>query len=129
MPYKITSVTTKPNLSVPNFDVWLTTVPQSVLDPYPDAAGKTPEQVINESVTTLDNPAIGFISEGAVPDDNELTWTWESVWVDQWSWSNSVVKNSYINGNANVGLTAAGFLRQLYLQENNITVQSFESNI
>lgn len=129
MPYKITSVTTKPNLSVPNFDVWLTTVPQSVLDPYPDAAGKTPEQVINESITTLDNPAIGFISEGAVPDEDDLVWTWETVWVDKSAWSNALVKNTYIDGNANVGLTAGGFLRQLYMTENNITVENFESNI
>jgi len=129
MPYKITSTTTKPNLSVPNFDVWLTTVPQSVLDPFPDAAGKTPAQVIDESVAQLDDTAKGFISQGAVPDQDDLVWTWESVWVDKAAWTNAAAKSSYIDGNANVGRTAGSFLRQLYMTENNITVTTFESNI
>ena len=99
------------------------------MDGFPDAAGKTPQQVIQESVQNLDNPSEGFISSGSVPDDDDLTWTWESVWIDQSSWINAVVQNSFISGNANIGQTAGGYLRQLYMTENNITVQHFESNI
>lgn len=129
MPYKITSVTTKPNLSVPDFDVWLSTVPQSVLDPFPDAAGKTPQQVIDDAVQTLDDPAEGYISSGAVPDEDDLVWTWEAIWESKEAWVAAATKNNFVDGNAAVGQTAAGYLRQLYLTENNITVENFESNI
>lgn len=126
MPYKITSVTTKPNLSVPDFDVWISTVPQSVLAPFPDAVGKTPVQVIEESVTALDNPAAGFISQGSVPDEDDLVWTWETVWDSKAHWSNAVAASSFTAPNVE---TAGSFLRNLYLSENNITVENFEANI
>ena len=129
MPYKITSVTTKPNLSVPDFDVWLSTVPESAIAEFPDAAGKTPVQVIEDSVTALDNPAAGFISQGSVPDDNELIWTWEAVWASQSDWNNAASNNSYINGNIDQGELAGNYLRKLYNTENNITVENFEANI
>jgi hypothetical protein len=129
MAYKITSITTKPNVSVPDFDVWLSTVPESAIAAFPDAAGKTPVQVIEDSVTELDNPAEGFISQGAVADDNDLIWTWESIWTSQADWSNAVATNSYINGNIEQGQLAGDYLRKLYLSENGITVETFFSNI
>ena len=129
MAFKITSVTTKPNVSVPDFDVWLSTVPESAIAAFPDAAGKTPVQVIEDSVTELDNPAKGFISQGSAPDDNDLIWTWESIWTSQADWANAIATNSYINGNIAQGELAAGYLRKLYLTENGITVENFESNI
>lgn len=129
MPYKITSITTKPNLSVSDFDVWLSTVPQSAIAGFPDAAGKTPVQVIQESVGELADPAQGFISQGAVPDEDDLVWTWESIWESQADWANAAAKTSYVNGNVAQGELAAGYLRSLYITENNITVETFYSNI
>ena len=108
MAYKITSITTKPNVSVPDFDVWLSTVPESAIAAFPDAAGKTPVQVINDSVAELDDPAKGFISQGAVASDNDLIWTWEAIWQSQADWTNAVVTNSYINGNIAQGQLAGG---------------------
>jgi hypothetical protein len=129
MAYKITSITTKPNVSVPDFDVWLSTVPESAIAAFPDAAGKTPVQVIEDSVAALDDPAAGFISQGAVADDNDLIWTWEAIWQSQADWTNAVVTNSYINGNIEQGQLAGDYLRKLYLSENGITVETFFSNI
>lgn len=129
MPYKITSITTKPNLSVPDFDVWLSTVPQSAIAGFPDAAGKTPVQVIEDSVAELDDPAQGFISQGSVPDEDDLVWTWEAIWESQADWANAVAKNSYVDGNVTQGQLAGGYLRSLYITENNITVETFYSNI
>ena len=126
MPYKITSITTKPNLSVPDFDVWLSTVPDSAIAAFPDTAGKTPVQVIEDSVAELDDPAKGFISQGAVADDNDLIWTWEAIWQSQADWSNAVATNSFTSGNVE---TAGSYLRKLYLSENGITVETFEANI
>ena len=126
MAYKITSITTKPNVSVPDFDVWLSTVPDSAIAAFPDAAGKTPVQVIEDSVAELDDPAEGFISEGAVASDNDLIWTWEAIWQSQADWSNAVAKNSFIGSNVE---TAGSYLRRLYQSENGITVENFESNI
>lgn len=126
MAYKITSITTKPNVSVPDFDVWLSTVPESAIAAFPDAVGKTPVQVIEDSVAELDDPAEGFISEGAVASDNDLIWTWEAIWQSQADWSNAVAKNSFIGSNVE---TAGSYLRRLYQSENGITVENFESNI
>jgi hypothetical protein len=131
MAYKITSITTKPNVSVPDFDVWLSTVPESAIAAFPDAAGRTPVQVIEDSVAELDDPAKGFISQGAVADDNDLIWTWESIWDSQADWTNAVIINSYIDGNTAPGNveTVGSYLRKLYISENGITVEKFESNI
>ena len=129
MAYKITSITTKPNVSVPDFDVWLSTVPESAIATFPDAAGKTPVQVIEDSVAELDDPAKGFISQGAVASDNDLIWTWEAIWQSQDDWTNAVATNSYINGNIDQGELAGGYLRRLYRSENGITVETFFSNI
>jgi hypothetical protein len=126
MAFKITSITTKPNVSVPDFDVWLSTVPESAIAAFPDTAGKTPVQVIEDSVAALDDPAKGFISQGAAADDNDLIWTWESIWQSQADWTNAVVTNSFTSGNIE---TAGSYLRNLYLSENGITVETFFSNI
>ena len=126
MPYKITSVSTKPNLSVPNFNEWLSTVPESTIAAFPDAAGKTPLQVIEDSVAELDDPAAGFISQGSVPDADDLVWTWESVWNSKEHWTNAVAESSFTSANVE---SAGSFLRQLYHTENNITVETFEANI
>ena len=126
MAFKITSITTKPNVSVPDFDAWLSTVPESVIAAFPDAAGKTPVQVIEDSVAELDDPAKGFISQGAVADDNDLIWTWESIWASQADWNVAVNTNSFTSGNVE---TAGSYLRKLYLSENGITVETFFSNI
>ena len=131
MAYKITSITTKPNVSVPDFDVWLSTVPESAIAAFPDAAGRTPVQVIEDSVAELDDPVKGFISQGAVADDNNLIWTWESIWESQADWTNAVIINSFIDGNVAPGNveTVGSYLRKLYLSENGITVENFYSNI
>ena len=126
MAFKITSITTKPNVSVPDFDVWLSTVPESAIAAFPDAAGKTPVQVIEDSVAELDDPAKGFISQGAVADDNDLIWTWEAIWASQADWNVAVNTNSFTSGNVE---TAGSYLRKLYLSENGITVEKFESNV
>jgi len=126
MAYKIINVSTKPNVSVPDFDVWLSTVPESVIAAFPDAAGKTPVQVIEESVAALDDPANGFISQGSVPSDSNLIWTWESIWTSQADWSNAVTTHCLISGNIE---TAGSYLRRLYQTENGITVEAFFSNI
>lgn len=126
MAYKITSITTKPNVSVPDFDMWLSTVPESAIAAFPDAAGKTPVQVILDSVTELNDVVKGFVSQGAVADDNDLIWTWEAIWASQADWSNAVTTNSFTSGNVE---TAGSYLRKLYLSENGITVEKFESNI
>ena len=131
MAYKITSITTKPNVSVPDFDVWLSTVPESAIAAFPDAAGRTPVQVIEDSVAELDDPAAGFISQGAVPDEDELSWTWESIWQSQADWANAVIISNFIDGNTAPGnvQTVGSYLRKLYQTENGITVETFESNI
>ena len=131
MAFKITSITTKPNVSVPDFDVWLSTVPESAIAAFPDTAGRTPVQVIEDSVAELDDPAKGFISQGAVADDNDLIWTWESIWESQADWTNAVIINSFIDGNVAPGNveTVGSYLRKLYLSENGITVENFYSNI
>ena len=131
MAYKITSITTKPNVSVPDFDVWLSTVPESAIAAFPDTAGRTPVQVIEDSVAELDDPVKGFISQGAVADDNNLIWTWESIWESQADWTNAVIINSFIDGNVAPGNveTVGSYLRKLYLSENGITVENFYSNI
>ena len=131
MAFKITSITTKPNVSVPDFDVWLSTVPESAIAAFPDTAGRTPVQVIEDSVAALDDPAAGFISQGAVADDNDLIWTWEAIWQSQADWSNAVIISNFIDGNAAPGnvQTVGSYLRKLYLSENGITVETFESNI
>jgi hypothetical protein len=126
MAFKITSVTTKPNVSVPDFDVWLSTVPESAIAAFPDAVGKTPVQVIEDSVAELDDPAKGFISQGSVADDNDLIWTWESIWDSQSDWNVAVATNSFTSGNVE---TAGSYLRKLYQTENGITVENFYSNI
>ena len=131
MAFKITSITTKPNVSVPDFDVWLSTVPESAIAAFPDTAGRTPVQVIEDSVAELDDPVKGFISQGAVADDNNLIWTWESIWESQADWTNAVIINSFIDGNVAPGNveTVGSYLRKLYRSENGITVETFESNI
>ena len=131
MAFKITSITTKPNVSVPDFDVWLSTVPESAIAAFPDTAGRTPVQVIEDSVAELDDPVKGFISQGAVADDNNLIWTWESIWESQADWTNAVIINSFIDGNVAPGNveTVGSYLRKLYLSENGITVENFYSNI
>ena len=126
MAYKITSITTKPNVSVPDFDVWLSTVPESAIAAFPDTAGRTPVQVIADSVVELDDPAKGFISQGAVASDDDLIWTWEAIWARQSDWSNAVATNSFTSGNVE---TAGSYLRKLYQTENGITVENFYSNI
>ena len=126
MAYKITSITTKPNVSVPDFDVWLSTVPESAIAAFPDAAGKTPVQVIEDSVAELDDPAKGFISQGAVASDDDLIWTWEAIWASQADWNVAVNTNSFTSGNVD---TAGSYLRKLYQTENGITVENFYSNI
>lgn len=126
MAFKITSIATKPNVSVPDFDVWLSTVPESAIAAFPDAAGKTPVQVILDSVAELDDPAAGFISQSAVADDNDLTGTWEAVWTSQADWSNAAAKNSFTSSNVE---TAGSYLRKLYQTENGITFETFYSNI
>ena len=126
MAFKITSVTTKPNVSVPDFDVWLSTVPESAIAAFPDAVGKTPVQVIEDSVAELDDPAKCFISQGSVADDNDLIWTWESIWDSQSDWNVAVATNSFTSGNVE---TAGSYLRKLYQTENGITVENFYSNI
>ena len=126
MAYKITSITTKPNVSVPDFDTWLSTVPESAIAAFPDTAGRTPVQVIEDSVAELDDPAKGFISQGAVADDNDLIWTWEAIWASQADWNVAVNTNSFTSGNVE---TAGSYLRKLYLSENGITVEKFESNV
>jgi hypothetical protein len=136
MAFKITSITTKPNVSVPDFDVWLSTVPESAIAAFPDAAGKTPVQVIEESVAALDDPANGFISQGSIPDDNDLIWTWEAIWTSQADWINASTASIFIISNdpndpcatPNVQ-TAGSYLRKLYQTENGITVETFYSNI
>jgi hypothetical protein len=127
MAYKITSITTKPNVSVPDFWPWLSTVPESAIAAFPDAVGKTPVQVILDSVAELDDPAKGFISQGTTVNDN-LSWTWEAIWTNYSDWSNAASNNSYINGNITQGQLAGGYLRKLYLSENGITVEKFQSN-
>ena len=129
MAYKITSITTKPNISVPDFDVWLSTVPESAIAAFPDAAGKTPVQVIEDSVAELDDPAAGFISQGSVADDNDLIWIWESIWESQADWNVAVATNSFTSGNIEQGQLAGDYLRKLYRSENGITVETFFSNI
>jgi hypothetical protein len=128
MAYKITSISTKPNVSVPNFAEWIGTVPESAIAAFPDAAGKTPLQVILDSVAELDDPAKGFISQGTTVNDN-LSWTWESIWTSQDDWQSTASNNSYINGNITQGELAGEYLRKLYLSENGITVETFFSNI
>jgi len=131
MAFKITSITTKPNVSVPDFDVWLSTVPESAIAAFPDTAGRTPVQVIEDSVAELDDPAKGFISQGAVPDDNDLIWTWEAIWQSQADWANAVIISNFIDGNVAPGnvQTVGSYLRKLYQTENGITVETFYSNI
>ena len=129
MAYKITSITTKPNVSVPDFDVWLSTVPESAIAAFPDTAGRTPVQVIADSVVELDDPAKGFISQGSVASDNDLIWTWEAIWESQAAFANAAAVNNYVNGKGAQGDLAGGYLRKLYLSENGITVENFESNI
>jgi len=126
MAYKIINVSTKPNVSVPDFDVWLTTVPESAIAAFPDAAGKTPVQVILDSVAELDDPAKGFISQSSVADDNDLIWTWEAIWTSQADWANAVTTNCLTSANVE---TAGSYLRRLYRSENGITVENFYSNI
>ena len=126
MAFKITSITTKPNVSVPDFDTWLSTVPESAIAAFPDTAGKTPAQVILDSVAELNDPAKGFISQGSVADDNDLIWTWEAIWASQADWNVAVNTNSFTSGNVE---TAGSYLRKLYLSENGITVENFDSNI
>jgi len=86
-------------------------------------------QVIEDSVVELDDPAAGFISQGSVPDEDDLVWTWESIWDTQADWNNAAAKNSYVDGNVSQGQLAADYLRGLYVTENNITVDTFYSNI
>jgi hypothetical protein len=83
-------------------------------------------QVIEDSVAELDDPAKGFISQGAAADDNDLIWTWESIWQSQADWANAVIISNFIDGNVE---TAGSYLRKLYQTENGITVETFESNI
>lgn len=126
MAYKITSITTKPNVSVPDFDVWLSTVPESAIAAFSDASGKTPVQVIEDSVTALDVPAAGFISQGSVANDNNLVRTWESVWTSQTDYNNAVATTGFVSANVE---TASSYLRKLYRSENGITGEIFYSNI
>jgi hypothetical protein len=128
MAYKITSISTKPNVLVPDFWPWLSTVPESAIAAFPDAVGKTPVQVILDSVEELDDPAKGFISQGTTINDS-LSWTWETIWASQADWSNAASNNSYINGNIAQGELAGSYLRKLYRSENGITVETFFSNI
>ena len=151
MTYKIIAISTKPSLSTPNFDEWLSTVPESALAEFPDAAGKTPVQVIEDSVAALLNPADGFISAGrpaagiysemihspcsarltpicVVPEASELVSTWETVWTSKVHWLNATAANSSIDGNDEVQL-AGGYLRKLYKIEHNITSETFETSI
>ena len=128
MTYKITSISTKPNVSVPDLGPWLSTVPESAIATFPDAVGKTPTQVILDSVAELYDPAKGFISQGTTIND-DLSWTWEAIWTSQSDWSNAVAKNNYINGNISQGQLANGYLRNLYQTENGITIETFFSNI
>ena len=125
MTYKITSISTKPNVSVPDLGPWLSTVPESAIATFPDAVGKTPTQVILDSVAELYDPAKGFISQGTTIND-DLSWTWEAIWQSQADWSNAVATNSFTSGNVE---TAGSYLRKLYLSENGITVETFEANI
>lgn len=151
MPYKIIAISTKPSLSTPNFDEWLLTVPESAIAAFPDAAGKTPVQVIADSVGELGDPAKGFIGSGkpapgiypemihspcsarltpvcVVPESSDLVSTWEVVWTSKVHWLNAASANSFTDQKSEIQ-SAGGYLRKLYKIEHNITSETFEANI
>lgn len=99
MPFKFISQQTKPNASVPDFDIWVDTVPQSFLDQFaadfPETVGLTAMEIVMLDVNTETEPSEGFISEENSVSEDGLVTTRTTTWVN---------KDAYLMARNKVGL-------------------------
>lgn len=131
MPFKITNITRKPSADVPDFDEWLHSLDSSFLKNYPEVAGKTPAEVIEEHIPkhmAHTDPVLGFVSERSWASEDNLTWYYESVWESKSHWQNATLKlntkntqdmtvEDYFGSDLNYKLyeNAAYFIKKSYL--------------
>lgn len=75
MAYQVTSVTTKGNVSDPDFYVWYETMldPNVVYNKFPNLTGQSISSIVKDEIDKLYDPTNGFISqEVSVSDDNSV---------------------------------------------------------
>jgi hypothetical protein len=83
MAFVVTKVSTKGNVSDPDFSSWLSTLDPNVLSGFPDVAGQTPQEVVDSYMENVVNVVSGgFVSEEVTVSDDQsvttLVTTWES---------------------------------------------------
>lgn len=151
MRYKVTNITTKSSADVPDFDEWLSQQDALLLSEFPECAGKTPSQVIQESMAVYSDPSRGFISSSSRVSDDGLSWTWETIWESKEAFKNSINKTnnieldvavvdketgeSVVDANGNVVWqkkeTAGAYIRRMYNETYGaeLTCETFEADI
>lgn len=120
MPYKVTYLFTKPDASVPDFRDWIKTVPSTVLDPFPSAAGRRPGEVMKEVQSQLES-APGFVSRIATTESDGLTIRTEFIWETEEDWRTAEAKGQVES--------LSKYLRDLYTNTFNIQIQKIEESI
>jgi hypothetical protein len=77
MAYQITSVTTKANISDPDFYVWYETIldPNVVYNKFPNLTGQSISSIVKDEIDKLYDPTKGFISEEVSESDDNSVFT------------------------------------------------------
>lgn len=116
MPYKTTAITRKSSAAIPDFDEWLDQQDSSILADYPECVGKTPAQVLQESMEVYSDPAKGFISSSSRVSDDGLSWTWETIWESREAYQSSenVAAGNTGETDQNLKVSPALHIKQLY---------------
>ena len=77
MAYQVTSVTTKANISDPDFYVWYETMldPNVVYNKFPNLTGQSISSIVKDEIDKLNDPTKGFISEEVSVSNDNLVFT------------------------------------------------------
>jgi len=75
MAYKVTSITTKSNISDPDFDVWYKTMldPNVVYNKFPNLTGQSIQSIIEDDINTINDPTTGFIGQEMSANNSTYT--------------------------------------------------------
>lgn len=129
MPYKVNYEVTKPNLSVPNFYQWVSSLPDNFMEsltgsegPFPGKAGKTPKQIIDDFIARTNTyESDNGISRSVSNSGDGLTRNVAIIYP---------TKEIADSGEALGSITTAEkYLRDLYSSENNIVTTITKTEI
>lgn len=101
MAFVVTAVTTKGNISDPDFDVWSSSVldPNIVYSEFPTLLGVPIPDLINDSIdNVVNNVAQGFISEESTVSDDGSIWTLITTWSSQEDYFKSLDRANFSKG-------------------------------